>query len=56
MPTNAVVQRILGAMEKDNSKVLSLTVDGKTISNQQYIPRARQSHGRSMSTSRRDLN
>jgi hypothetical protein len=40
MPTNAVVERILGAMEKDASKVLGVTVNGKAITTKQYIPRA----------------
>lgn len=40
MPTNAVVKRILSAMEKDPSKVLGVTVNGKTITTKQYIPRA----------------
>ncbi|KAM3068049.1 hypothetical protein ACMFMF_009416 [Clarireedia jacksonii] len=40
MPTNAVVQRILSATEKDPSKVLGVTVNGKAITTKQYIPRA----------------
>ncbi|KAI9742967.1 MAG: hypothetical protein M1818_003262 [Claussenomyces sp. TS43310] len=40
MPTNAVVKRILSASEKDDSKVLGVTVNGKAIATKQYIPRA----------------
>ncbi|KAF4637769.1 hypothetical protein G7Y89_g313 [Cudoniella acicularis] len=40
MPTNAVVKRILSAMETDDSKVLGVTVNGKAITTKQYIPRA----------------
>ncbi|ESZ99049.1 putative protease inhibitor (Tfs1) [Sclerotinia borealis F-4128] len=40
MPTNAVVKRILDAIEKDPSKVLGVTVNGKAITTKQYIPRA----------------
>ncbi|MCJ1405877.1 hypothetical protein MMC11_009107 [Xylographa trunciseda] len=40
MPTNAIVKRMLSAMEKDDSKVLGVTVNGKEITTKQYIPRA----------------
>jgi len=40
MPTNAVVKRILSAIETDESKVLGLTVNGKAITTKQFIPRA----------------
>lgn len=40
MPTNAIVKRILSAIEEDDSKVLGLTVNGKAITTKQYIPRA----------------
>ncbi|KAF1348884.1 phosphatidylethanolamine-binding protein [Delphinella strobiligena] len=40
MPTNASVKRILSATEKDASKVLGLSVNGKAITTKQHIPRA----------------
>ncbi|PQE10894.1 protease inhibitor (Tfs1) protein [Rutstroemia sp. NJR-2017a WRK4] len=40
MPTNAVVERILSAMENDPSKVLGVTYNGKAITSKQYLPRA----------------
>lgn len=44
MPTNASVKRILSATEKDASKVLGLSVNGKAITTKQHIPRAGKSH------------
>ncbi|TAQ90918.1 hypothetical protein B7494_g815 [Chlorociboria aeruginascens] len=40
MPTNAIVKRILGAVEKDSSKTLGVIINGKAITTKQYIPRA----------------
>lgn len=40
MPTNSSVKRILSAIEKDQSKVLGVKVNGKEITTKQYIPRA----------------
>jgi len=50
MPTNAVVKRILSAIETDDSKVLGVTVNGKKITTKQYIPRAGESYNRTKST------
>lgn len=44
MPTNASVKRILSATEKDASKVLGVSVNGKAITTKQHIPRAGKSH------------
>lgn len=44
MPANASVKRILSATEKDASKVLGVTVNGKAITTKQHIPRAGKSH------------
>ncbi len=43
MPTNASVKRILSAQEKDSSKTLGVTVNGKAITTKQYIPKAGES-------------
>jgi len=40
MPTNASVKRILSATEKDASKLLGVSVNGKAITTKQHIPRS----------------
>jgi hypothetical protein len=40
MPTNAVVKRILSAIETDTSKVLGVSYNGKAITTKEYIKNA----------------
>ncbi len=40
MPTNAVVERALSAMDADSAKVLGVAYNGKPITAKEFIPRA----------------
>jgi hypothetical protein len=48
MPTNAVVDRIIGAQATDQSKTLGVILNGKAITTKQYVPRAGKSHACAM--------